>query len=57
MNFDRLVPLSAESFVFPLHVEYVFFADDLDNHGWNVVIRKEPREARVISTRDSIPDI
>jgi len=49
--------LSAESFAFPLHVEHVFFADDLNNHGWKVVLRKEPRGARVISTRDSIPDI
>lgn len=57
VNFDRLVPLSAESFAFPLHVEQVFFADDLNNHGWKVVLRKEPRGARVISTRDSIPDI
>ena len=49
--------LSAKSFAFPLHVEQVFFADDLNNHGWNVVLRKEPSGARVISTRDSIPDI
>ena len=33
VNFDRLVPLSAEFFAFPLHVEQVFFADDLNNHG------------------------
>ena len=33
VNFDRLVPLSAESFAFSLHVEQVLFADDLNNHG------------------------
>ena len=50
VNFDRLVPLSAESFAFPIHVEQVFFADDLNNHGWKVVLRKEPRRTRVISS-------
>ena len=57
VNFDRLVPLSAESFAFPLHVEQVFFADDLNNHGWKVVLRKEARGARVVSSKDSMPDI
>ena len=57
VNFDRLVSLSAESFAFLLHVEQVFFADDLNNHGWKVVLQKEPRGARVISTRNSLPDI
>jgi hypothetical protein len=57
VNFDRLVPLSAESFAFPLHVEQVFFADDLNNHGWKVVLRKEPRGARVVSNKDYMPDI
>ena len=57
VNFDRLVSLSAESFAFPLHIEHIFFADDLNNHGWKVVLQKEPRGARVISTRNSLPDI
>ena len=33
MNVDKLVSLSSESFAFPLHVEHVFFADDLNNYG------------------------
>ena len=57
MNFDRLVSLSSKSFVFSLHVEHVFFADDLNNHRWKVVLRKEPRGARVIFTKDFIPNI
>ena len=57
VNFDRLVSLSTESFAFSLHVEQVFFADDLNNHGWKVVLRKEPRGARVVSSKDSMPDI
>jgi hypothetical protein len=56
VNFDRLVPLSAKSFAFPLHVEQIFFVDDLNNNGWKVVLKKEPREARVVSSKDSMPD-
>ena len=44
VNSDRLVSLSVKSFAFSLHVEQVFFANDLNNHGWKVVLRKEPRE-------------
>ena len=51
------MPLSAESFAFPLHVEQVLFVHDLNNHGWKVVLRKEPRGARVVSRKDSMPDI
>ena len=44
VNFDRLVSLSAESFAFPLHIEHIFFADDLNNHGWKVVLQKSQGE-------------
>jgi hypothetical protein len=57
VNFDRLVSLSAESFTFPLHVEQVFFADDLNNHGWKVVLQKEPKGARVVSNKYSMLEI
>jgi hypothetical protein len=56
-NFDRLVSLSAESFAFPLHVEQLFFADDLNNHGWKMVPQKELRGAKVVSSKDFMPDI
>ena len=54
VNFDRLMSISAESFAFPLHVEHVFFADNLKNHRWKVVLRKEPRGAIVVSKNDSM---
>ena len=54
VNFDRLVSLSAKSFAFPLHIEQVFFVDDLNNNGWKVVLRKESREARVVSRKKYI---
>ena len=57
VDFDRLVPSSTESFAFPLHVEQVFFADNLNNHGWKVVLRKEPRGAKVVYEKISMPDI
>ena len=57
VNFDRLVPLSAESFAFPLYVEQILFADDLNKHIWKVVLRKKPRGARVVSSKDSIMNI
>ena len=44
-------------FAFPLHVEQVFFTDDLKNHGWKVVTWKEPIESRVVSGKDSMSDI
>jgi hypothetical protein len=29
VNFERLIPLSTQSFAFPMHVEQVFFAEDV----------------------------
>jgi hypothetical protein len=57
INFDRLIPLLAKSFAFPLHVEQVFFADDLNNHGWKVVLQKEPKGVRIVSSKDYMLDI
>ena len=31
IKFDRVIPYSADSFAFPLHVEQVFFVDDVEN--------------------------
>ena len=47
INFDRLIPHSAQSFAFPLHIEQVFFAPDMAKCGWEVVLCKEPRGVRV----------
>jgi hypothetical protein len=49
-RFDRLIPYSADSFAFPLHVQQVFYVDDEDNNGWKIVLRRQPRGARVESS-------
>jgi hypothetical protein len=49
VNFDRLIPYSAQSFAFPLHIEQVFFAPDVAKCGWEVVLRREPRGVRLFS--------
>ena len=56
-KFDRLIPYSADSFAFPLHVQQVFFMDDGGNDGWKVVLRREPRGCRVLSRVDGGPDV
>ncbi len=56
-KFDRLIPYSADSFAFPLHVQQVFFMDDGGNDGWKVVLRREPRGCRVLSRVDGGPDL
>ena len=57
VKFDKLMSLSVKSFAFPLHVEKIYFQDDLNNVGWKVVLRKEPRGARVVTGKDSMRDI
>jgi hypothetical protein len=47
INFEHLVPLFAQSFAFPMHVEQIFFVDGgRVSQNWNVVLRKEPEGAR-----------
>ena len=43
INFERLIPYSAQSFAFPLHIEQVFLAPDVAKRGWEVVLCREPR--------------
>jgi hypothetical protein len=38
INFDFLIPIFDQSFVFPLHVDQVFFASDLKERRWKVVL-------------------
>jgi hypothetical protein len=49
VNFGRLIPYSAQSFAFPLYIEQFFFAPDVAKHGWEVVMRREPRGVRSFS--------
>jgi hypothetical protein len=48
---------SADSFAFPLHVQQVFFAYEVDKPGWKVVLRKQPRGTRVASGADARPEM
>ena len=45
VNFNRLIPISAQSFVFPIQIEQVFFSDtNCEQPGcWKVVLRKAVR--------------
>ena len=49
---DRLIPYSAYSFAFPLHMQQVFFLDDGGNDGWKIVLRRGPQSCRVPSKVD-----
>jgi hypothetical protein len=33
MNFEHLIPLLAQSFTFPMHIEQVFFSKDVGSRG------------------------
>ena len=57
VNFERLIPYSAQSFAFPLHIEQVFFAPDVAKSGWEVVLRKEPRSVRIFSKRQRTDEV
>ena len=46
-GFNRLIPIFAQSFVFPVQIEHVFFSDCHGEPGWRVVLRKEPRGRRI----------
>jgi hypothetical protein len=42
VNFSSLIPISNQSFVFPIHVEQVFFSScDSRERGWKVVLQKD----------------
>ena len=45
-NFNRMIPYGKESFAFPIHVQQVFFSNDILYPGWKVVCRKEARGRR-----------
>jgi hypothetical protein len=53
VNFNSLIPICDQSFVFPIHVEQVFFFIDPKEKGWKVVLRKDPHGKQVIKDVDS----
>ena len=57
VNFERLIPYSAQSFAFPLHIEQVFFAPDVAKRGWEVVLRNEPRGVRLFSNHQLTDEV
>jgi hypothetical protein len=53
MNFEHLIPLSTQSFAFPMHVQQISFANDIrGQRGWKVVLRKEFRGQRSQFTQE-----
>jgi hypothetical protein len=51
VNFGSLIPISNQSFAFPLHVEHVFFSSyDYKERGWKVVFQKDPCGRRIIES-------
>jgi hypothetical protein len=57
LKFDGVIPYSGDSFSFPLHIEHVFFADEVDKPGWKVVLLKDPKDTRVASEVDERPEL
>ena len=57
VRFEHTIPYSSDSFAFPLHAQQVFFVDDVAHPGWKVVLRKQPRSARVPCTAEGRPDL
>jgi hypothetical protein len=49
VNFTSLIPISDQSFAFPLHVKQVFFAKDPKESGSKVVLHKDPHGRCVIN--------
>jgi hypothetical protein len=46
LKFDRVILYSVNSFAFPLHVQQIFFANEVDKYGWKVVLWKGPRDTK-----------
>ena len=55
IKFDHLIPYSSYSFAFPLHMQQVFFVDDVGNLQWKVVLQKEAQCTRVASKMEGRP--
>ncbi len=55
INFASLIPISDQSFVFPLHVDQVVFCNDPKERGWKLVLRKEPHGKWVTKQVQSDP--
>ena len=58
VNFNHMLPISEDSFAFPIHVEQVFFSNDPGSElGWKVVLKNEPRSRRVECAKDKMVEV
>jgi hypothetical protein len=57
LKFDRVIPYPSDSFVFPIHVEQVFFVDEVEKPDWKIVLLKDPKDTRVASEVDDRPEL
>jgi hypothetical protein len=58
VNFNHMLPISEDSFAFPIHIQHVFFSNDPGNNdGWKVVIKNEPRNRRVQCAKDKMAEV
>ncbi len=48
VNFASIIPISNQSFGFPLHVDQIFFPSDPKERGWKIILWKEPYGRHVI---------
>jgi len=58
VNFNHMLPISEDSFAFPIHIQHVFFSNNPDNDdGWKVVLKNEPRSRRVECAKDKMAEV
>ncbi len=55
VNFNSFIPFSNASFVFPIHIEQVFFSKDPKEKGWKVILQKDPLWRCVIGSVETNP--
>ncbi|KAL3675553.1 hypothetical protein R1sor_025501 [Riccia sorocarpa] len=55
-NFNRMLPVTADPYVFPSQVEQVFYGDMEEDPGWKVVMRKEAQSRRTIDASMDMHD-
>ncbi len=54
VNLECLIPLFVQSFTFPMHVEQVFFAEDVRSHkNWKVLLHQKPKGRRLEFHREA----
>ncbi len=56
INFSFFIPISNQSFAFPLHIEQVFFSScDSRERGWKIVLQKDPHGRRIVENIQTNP--